>query len=455
MTDPKKRLEKATLFARKNLLAYSIGMYEGFQIAEHHRIKSRALHEVLRGTIKRLIITEPPRHGKSLLATQLFSTFYLGHKPKDSIILASYGDDLATDFGRWIRNAMATPFYEHVFPNVKIAEDSNARSRFHTSQGGGLFAVGKGGALTGRGGNILLIDDLFKNRQDASSALNRKNVKEWYRSTLRTRLMKDGAIIIINTRWHQDDLVGSLLQDGKDDEGLAWHHINLPAINEKNEALWPAMFPIEALLQTKKEIGSFEFEALYQQNPTPQEGGIVKRNWIKFYKAIPPKFDMMFQSWDMAFKDTDNSDYVVGSVWGVIGANIYLLDIVRDRMDFLSTKNAFRTLTAKWPRALVKLVEDKANGPAIISELKNSIMGIKPINPQGSKQARLYATAPLFESGNVLLPDPSIAPWVNDYIEELVGFPGMKNDDQVDVTTQLLLEVKEYTSNSLTKLLTL
>lgn len=441
-------------FARKSLAAFSIGMWDKFVVAKHHRTLISSLENVLRGTLKRLIITMPPRHGKSMLATRMFPGWFLGNEPTKSVIIASYGDDLATDFGRYVRNAMQSGFYGHVFPHVSVSEDSSSQKRFHTNAGGALFAVGRGGTITGRGADLIVVDDMFKNREDANSPNTRRMVLDWYRSTLRTRLEPGGAIVMVNTRWHRDDLIGHLLSEPTED-GHGWTHLNMPALDEAGAALWPDRFSVSELLAIKRDVGAFDFESLYQQNPTPAEGGIVKRDWIKFYRERPAKFNVMLQSWDMAFKETGTSDYVVGQAWGVIGSNLYLIDQVRARMDFVASKHAVKSFSAKHPQTLTKLVEDKANGSAIISELKNSIMGIKPINPNGSKAARLSAVAPLFEAGNVHLPDPSIAPWIHDYVEELVGFPTMKHDDQVDSTTQALLELKEYSAHSLMKLITL
>lgn len=450
------KAEQARLLARQTLRAFCIGMSDKFTVARHHRKIARKLEDVLRGKCQRLIITMPPRHGKTLLASQLFPAWYLGHKPENSVIITSYGADLSTDFGRYIRNAIQSNFYQSVFPDVLISEDSNSKSRFHTSAGGALIAVGRGGTITGRGSDLLVIDDIFRNRQDASSQAVRKMVLEWYRSTLRTRLMPGGSIIMVNTRWHEDDLIGHILTKQLEDaDGMQWEHLNFPAIDDQGHALWPERFPVEDLLQIKKDIGASEFEALYQQNPTPPEGSIIKRDWIKYYRQLPDKITVKIQSWDMAFKQTENSDYVVGQVWGLAGASCYLIDQVRARMDFVGTKNAVKSLSAKHPMALTKLVEDKANGPAIISELKGHVMGIKPVEPYGSKAARLSSIAPLFEAGNVYLPDPSIAPWVHDLVEELIGFPQMKNDDQVDALSQSLSHLKEYSAHSLSKLLTL
>lgn len=456
MTTPTavKQQDRAKIFARENILAYAIGMVPEFIVGTHHRKLAIALQNVLRRTNQRVIVTMPPRHGKSLLSSQLFSSWYLGHYPERDVILASYGQDLSTDFGRWVRNAMHSPFFRFVFPEVAIADDSDSKSRFHTSRGGGFVATSRGGSLTGKGGHLILIDDIFKNRQDASSQTTRQMVTDWYKSTLRTRLASGGSIVVVNTRWHEEDLIGFLTAN-TDENSIPWQHVNIPAISTEGKALWPEKFPIETLNQIKKDIGTFEFEALYQQNPTPLEGGIIKRNWIKYYTALPDSFDNVIMSWDMTFKDSESSDFVTGGVWGVKGASFYLIDQVRARMDFVATCNAFVALSAKHKRAITKLVEDKANGSAVISALKQKVSGIVPVNPRGSKHARLQAVSPLFEAGNVYIPSPNLAPWVNDYVEELVGFPYMKNDDQVDQTSQALQHLSDIGSNYLSKLLTL
>ena len=451
-----KRLDNIQLaieFSRKKLIPYSIGIFPKFRAANHHRLIAEKLERIKDGTLKKLIITMPPRHGKTLLATKIFPSWYLGHFSDKSVIITSYGADLSKEFGRYVRNTIQTPFFETVFPTVSIAEDSFAQTRFHLNSGGSLIAVGRGGAITGKGGNLIVIDDIFKNRQDAESSAARELVWSWYTSTLRTRLDPNGAIVIINTRWHQDDLIGRLLENQSPEE--PWDVLNLPAINDKNEALWPEVIPIETLQAIKRDIGTYDFEALYQQNPTSREGSIIKREWFKFYKEMPSRFQFMLLSWDLSFKDSKDSDFVVGQCWGVSDSRIYLVDQVRAKMDFVTTKNTFRMFSQKHPQAFVKLVEDKANGPAILSELRSSVMGLKPINPKDSKQARLMSVSPMFEAGNVYLPDPTIAPWIHDFTQELSGFPSMKHDDQVDAMSQALNEIKVYSTNYIKKLVTL
>lgn len=389
----------------------------------------------------------PPRHGKSYLTSQYFPSWYIGKFPGRRILIASYEADFAASWGRKSRDVLEE-WGKELF-GIKIRTDSSAGNRWDIEgHEGGVNTAGVGGPLTGKGADCFIIDDPIKNFEEASSKTIRDKIWDWYRSTAYTRLEPDGAMVLIMTRWHEDDLVGKILSGQDDEDPEPWEVICLPAIAEENdllgrkpgEALWPERFPVERLLKIKKDIGSFLFESLYQQNPTRREGELVKRSWFKFYKTLPSLrfFDEIIQSWDMAFKDTQESSFVVGQVWGRIKAEKYLLDQVRDRMGFVETIQAVRTLSAKWPMAGAKLVEDKANGPAVISALMKEIPGLIAVTPEGSKESRLVAVSPQIEAGNVFIPDPQIAPWVHDYIEELCNFPRGKYDDQVDATTQAL-----------------
>jgi predicted phage terminase large subunit-like protein len=294
--------------------------------------------------------------------------------------------------------------------------------------------------------NCLIIDDPIKNAEEAFSETIRRKHKDWYQSTLRTRLEPDGAIVLVMTRWNTDDLAGWLLEEAKKEGGEQWEVLSLPAIAEidndvlgrkKGEALFPERFPIDALLKTKTTSGSYFWAAMYQQRPAPEGGNIIHREWLKLYNyklARDMKFEMIIQSWDMSFKETNDSSYVVGQIWGKKGADKYLLDQVRRQMGFVDTLSSFRLLTAKWPQATAKLVEDKANGTAVMDTLKHEIAGIVAVEPEGSKVARAYAVSPQFEAGNIYIPDSAL--WAQDYIEELVAFPNAMNDDQMDATSQ-------------------
>jgi predicted phage terminase large subunit-like protein len=398
------------------------------------------------------MIFVPPRHGKSELASIRFPAWYLGRNPRKFVMACSYGGDLATDFGRKVRNLISDPIYSDIFQVKQVAhrifktptllsDNSFAASRFSTTQDGSYVAVGAGGPITGRGAHLLLIDDPVKSREEAYSLVSRNRIYEWYRTDAYPRLQSNGAIILIMTRWHQDDLAGRILKESEDN----WTVINFPAIAEKDdqfrklgEALWPEEYPIEVLQTIKKVSGSTAFNSLYQQHPTDPEGGIIKREHIRYYFESPKYFDEMIQSWDMSFKETQSGSYVVGQVWGRVGADRYLLFQYRDRIGFTDTIARVKWISDLYPQALAKLVEDKANGPAVISTLTHHLPGLIPIEPNGSKEARLQSVSPFFQAGNVYVPSPDLQPWVNDYIEELLAAPGGMFDDQVDSTSQAL-----------------
>lgn len=410
----------------------------------------------------RLMLTMPPRAGKSELVSRRFPAYALGRFPNMSLIGTSYGADLASRMNRDIQRIIDDPVYEKLFPetrlsgkNVRTVASGNylRNSDIFEIVGhrGSYRSAGVGGGITGMGGDILLIDDPIKDRAEADSQTIRQSVWDWYTSTLYTRLAPGGGILLVQTRWHMDDLAGRLLEAERMGEGDRWRMINFPAIAEHDEkhrkageALHPERYPLEQLLTIKKAIGTRDWEALYQQHPTPDGGNIFKAEWLRFWTptTLPSNFDQMVLSWDMTFKDGDDTDYVVGQVWGRKGADRYLIDQIRARMGFTDTVAAFKAQAAKYPRARRKLIEDKANGPAIIDTLKHTLSGIVAVTPDGSKTARAHAVTTFFEAGNVYIPSPEIYVWARDYIAELTQFPGAVHDDQVDATTQALRDME-------------
>lgn len=436
-----RRSDLAFEMARRNLIQFSILTMKSYAPNWHHRELARKLEAVERGDIKRLMVFMPPRHGKSELVSVRFPAWYLGKNPDKRVIGSSYSANLASKFGRQARDLLKDERYQLCFRNTRLKEDSKAADRWDIEGGGGYLAVGVGGSVTGFGGDIIMIDDPVKNQEDADSQTYREKVKDWYRSTLYTRLEKDGAIVLTLTRWHEDDLAGWLLEEMKNG-GERWDIIDFPAIAEEDEKhrplgapLWEDKYSLSTLDKIKTAVGSRVWNALYQQRPAPDSGNIFKREWWRFYDHLP-ELDYMFQSWDMAFQGTDSSDYVVGQVWGVKGADRYLIDQFRSRMDFVATVKAVENMTAKYPGATAKYVEDKANGPAVISTLKGSIQGIIPVNPHASKTSRAYAVQPIIEAGNVWLKRG--AQFTEQLIEEATVFPSGKHDDQVDAMTQAL-----------------
>lgn len=407
------------------------------------------LQRIADGEIRRLMVFMPPRHGKSLLVSRRFPAYYLRRHPSRWVGLASYEATLAQDFSRTARDAF-------VMHGGNLRGDSKAVDLWQTTQGGGMWAVGVGGALTGKGGHCLVIDDPIKNDEEAASETIREKHKSWYDATFSTREEPNGAVVIVQTRWNEDDLSGYLLAK-EDLEPEGWTVLNLPAVAEseaprfpasctvvpdwraEGEPLCPDRYDGQALAKIRNRVGSYFWSALYQQRPTPAEGGTIKRSWWKYYSERPAAFDFVCQSWDMAFKDTDTSDYVVGQVWGVKGPNAYLLDLVRDRMDFPTTVAAVRAMSAKWPSSNVTLIEDAANGVAVVQSLRQKVAGVVAVKPLGGKESRAAAVAPLIESGNVYLPEA--VSWVQDFVEECSAFPNGVHDDQVDAMSQALTKL--------------
>jgi len=395
----------------------------------------------------RLIINMPPRHGKSTLASHWFPAWFLEAFPEQWVMLCSYEASIAADWGRRVRDTFNT---RELWTNIR--DDVRAANRWYTPEGGGMITAGVGGPIGGRGFHLGIIDDPFKNWEQAYSSTYRRHLLDWFQSTFYTRKEPNGSIVIIQTRWHENDLAGWLIKEHSD----KWTEINLPALAEENdpigreqgEPLCSERYGKDELDRIREAVGSKVWSGLYQQRPAPAGGAIFKQEWIRYWETLPT-VELQIQSWDAAFKDAKSSSYVVGQLWGKHGSDFYLLGQKRDRMDFVSTLAAIESMTKFWPEATGKLVEDKANGPAIISTLQNKIPGILPVNPRGSKEARAQAVAPLWESGHVYLPHPNIHTWVRDFVEELITFPASANDDQVDAMSQALSHLSERQHASL------
>lgn len=442
--------------ARRTMGDFVLYVDDNYRMNWHHRLLCDYLDKLACKEIRRLMVFMPPRHGKSELVSRKFPAYLLGRNPDTSIISCSYSADLASRMNRDVQRLIDSERYLELFPGTQLS-NQHTRRFYETryTRNNNMFEVvdkkgtyrssGVGGGITGMGGEYIIIDDPVKNREDADSATMREKVYDWYTSTLYTRLEKDGCILLTLTRWHEDDLAGKLLkaaQEGADQ----WTILELPAVCEyppkpydvrqEGEALWKWKYDEEALEKMKVTVGSRDWAALYQQHPTPGEGGTFKREWWNYYKVLPDGLYDFVQSWDCTFKDAQSSDYVVGQVWARKGSSRYLLDQVRGRMSFTETLRAIRSLSAKWSQAIRKLVEDKANGTAVIDVLRKEIPGLIPVEPEGGKIVRANAVTAVAEAGNIYLPDPSIAPWVHDFVEEHAVFPNGANDDQVDAQTQ-------------------
>lgn len=431
--------------ARRNYLDYCYYVHHGvWKPFSMHKLICAKLEDIFWGRSKRVIFQMPPRHGKSMTVTETFPSYYMekwaSMGVKKNVIQVSYSGDLAEDFGAKNRDKVEE-FGKELF-GIGLDPRQKTKAKWSLENGATMVSVGIGGPITGKGANLLIIDDPIKNHEEAESETYREKVWNEWRATLRTRLTSDAAVIVIQTRWHEDDLAGRLIKTGK------WEVVSLPAICDSEddllgrkigEPLCPELgFDAKWAEETKHDVGSRAWEALYQQRPTAAEGNIFKRQWFRFYRQsdLPTSFDEITQSWDMSFKDTEKSDYVACGVWGRKGANHYLLYALKERLDFVATIQKFIQVSKMFPQATLKLVEEKANGAAVISMLRKKIPGIVAVNPTESKEARAYAVTPLFEAGNVFIPED--AAWKDEYIEELVSFPNGKHDDQVDQTTQYL-----------------
>ncbi|MCD8295541.1 MAG: phage terminase large subunit [Clostridia bacterium] len=443
--------------ARRHYVDYVELVHHGsWSRAAHLNLVCEELDKVISGETKRLMIFMPPRHGKSMTVTKTFPSYFLGKYPDKRVIEVSYGSELAEEFGESNREKIHK-WGKELF-GIEVSQTQATKTNWNIQDHfGGMVSVAVGGSITGKGADLLIIDDPIKNRMEAESEASRSHLIAEYQSSIRTRVHAGGTIILILTRWQEDDLAGFLLK--KQNEGAEeWKVISLPAICEDEEhdllhrkvgqALWPeGGYDEQWAEEIKRDVGSYDWASLFQQRPAPAEGGMFKRGYWKYYKQLPGKFEQIVQSWDCTFKDKKESDYVVGQVWGKVGADRYLIDQVRGKMSFTETIQAMRQLTAKYPKAYRKLIENKANGPAVMDVLKHEISGLVSVEPEGGKVVRANAVLPAVEAGNVYLPDPTIAPWILDFVEEFVVFPNGAHDDQVDAMTQANTYLHESTFN--------
>ena len=432
--------------AREDLACYAIAQWPQFERAQHHELIISRLEAVERSEISRLMIFQPPRHGKSLIASGIFPAWYLGRHPERHVIFATYGQELSDDFGRRVRNFILDPVHEAVFPRCRLSEDSTAAHRFNTTQGGAYYAVGRGGPITGRGAHLLLLDDPIKDHEEANSETIRKALHEWFASVAYTRLMPGAAIVLIQTRWHEDDLAGWLLREHQAEN---WEVLSLPAIAEhdeafrkEGEALWPERFPLAELERIRSAIGGKAWTSLYQQRPAAAEGAVFRRDWWQSYR--PPltiSLSRTVQSWDTAFKKGAENDFSVCTTWGAAENGFYLLHLWRGRVEFPELKRVLASLAEQWkPDAI--LVEDRASGQSLIQELRlDNSLPVLPVKVDSDKLARAQAVTPLVEAGRVFLPESP--PWLSDFLDELAAFPSGVHDDIVDSTTQALNYLRE------------
>lgn len=427
-------------------------MWPGFIDGRHHKVMAKKFEEIAQGKLKRLIINMPPRHTKSEFASFLLPSWFLGLYPGKKVIQCSNTSELAVGFGRKVRNLVDSQPYGEIFPNVSLRADSKAAGRWATNGNGEYFAIGVGGTVTGKGADLLIIDDPHSEQEAKLAQSNPEvfdQVYEWYTSGPRQRLQPGGAIVIVMTRWSKKDLTGRVLQSMIDKDGEHWEVINFPAILPSGKPLWPEFWSLEELEALKLELPVAKWNAQYQQEPTSEEGAIIKREWWKVWKQDkPPRCEFVIQSWDTAFTKSERADYSACTTWGVFymnenekDAHVILLDAFKRRMEFPELKEKAFNHYKEWePDAFI--VEAKASGAPLIFELRSMGIPVSEFTPSrgNDKMVRINSVADLFASGKVWAPETR---WAEELIEEMAAFPNSDHDDLVDSTTQALIRFRK------------
>jgi len=411
----------------------------------HSTIMAKKFEEIANGTLKRLIINMPPRHGKSEFSSFLFPAWLMGKKPKTKIIQATHTAELSYRFGRKMRNLMNDEEYRKIFKDVSLRADSKASGRWDTNHGGEYFGAGTGGAITGRGADLLIIDDPHSEQNLTETSFD--NAFEWYMSGPRQRLQPGGAIVIIMTRWSERDLTARLMRQQAEAKADQWEVIEFPAIMPSGKPIWPEYWSKEELEKIKANLPKMSWEAQYQQNPTSEEGAIIKREWWKKWtKEKIPELIHVIQSYDTAYSKKETADFSAISTWGIFQTanykdNIILLDCQKDRWEFPQLKKiAFQQYKYWDPDTIV--VEAKASGMPLIQELRQKGIPVMSYSPSKGhdKMTRVNSIAPVFESGMVWAPDKKFA---EEMIEECAAFPYGEHDDLVDSMTQAIMRYRQ------------
>lgn len=485
--------------ARKGLLSFALATMPDFEVNWHHRAIARAMNAMRDGKTPRELLasfgivgrnlerqlasphevtglyagmTDPamvdtpisglqvaiqPRAGKTEMLSRRAPAWWLGCDPDAQIIACSYAAEIAAQVNLAVQRIIDSEAYAPIFPATQLSGMHGSVKGRNWQRTSHMFEVvgrrgyyknaGAGGPITGTGATLAICDDLTKNRAEAESAVMRERNWDWYRSTLYTRLEKKAHKALIGTRWHAADVQGKLLDQAKGDpEADQWFCLTFPSVldcapgpgdpRKAGEALWPNKYSLRRLAAIRASVGAYEWEALYQQRPSPRGGGIIKDSWWRYYDRIPEGVLTYTLSVDLSF--AERGDYSAFTVWAQKDADHYLVDLGHHRVGFTEQIRVFEMLCQKWPKVRAKLVENAANGAALVDALKRKIPGIIPIRPEGSKELRVDAVAPLIEAGNVWLPQPQSAPWVDILIQEFRAFPTGAFDDVVDSTSQYL-----------------
>lgn len=439
--------------AKNDFMEFTNQVWPSFIHGRHHEKMARAFERVANGECKRLIINMPPRHTKSEFASYLLPAWFLGKYPNKKVIQTSHTAELAVGFGRKVRNLVDSDPYKRLFPDVALQSDSKAAGRWNTNHGGDYFAIGIGGAVTGKGADILIIDDPHSEQEAALAQVNPdiyNKTYEWYTSGPRQRLQPGGAIVIVMTRWSQRDLTAQVLKAAAAREGDQWEVIEFPAILPSGDPLWPEFWSLKELEVLREELPNSKWQAQYMQEPTSDNSAIIKREWWRIWEEDqPPYCEYLIQSWDTAFTKNERSDYSACTTWGVFyhpddtgkdQANIIALNAFKKRMEFPELKMRAYEEYQEWqPDALI--VEAKASGAPLVFELRAMGIPVQEFTPTrgNDKIARLNAVADIFASGKVWVPQLR---WAEELIDEIASFPSGEHDDLVDSTSQALLRYR-------------
>jgi predicted phage terminase large subunit-like protein len=441
-----------------------------FKMGKHIEVISNKLKDLEEGRIKRLMVFLPPRSSKSVLCSKLFPAWYIGKHPEHEILTVSHSDQLSSDFGRSVRDIVSTEDFQKIFRGVQLRSDVRAAGKWKTNQGGMYYAAGVRSQIAGRGAHIAILDDVMS-EEDSYSEAGRRYVKEWYPAGLRTRIMPNGSILIINTRYHYDDLCGWLLkqeENAGDYDIIPWEVVKIPAWLDEDAAelldlpvggsYFPEWKPDEVLRVDEHEIkasnGSRYWNSLYMQDPTPEEGGLIKKKWLQMWEEDePPACDFIVQTYDTAFSTRTTADYSVIQTWGIfylydqdeqgyegVAPHLILLGNIKGRFEYPELRKLAQRLYSD-NKPDVCMIEKKASGQSLIQDMRRAGVPVMEYTPDRDKVSRVYAASPIIEAGRVWIPQNK--KWSEDLIEELIRFPNAAHDDQVDAMTMAIHYMKE------------
>ena len=453
-------VRRETQAAADDLIEFCKLMQNDYIVGKHHRILAKLLMEIESGVKDRGCVNIPPRHGKSQLISIFFPAWYLGRNPKKKVMMVSHTTDLAVDFGRKVRNLISTDEYKRIFPSVALAIDSKSAGRWNTNYGGEYYACGVGSSIAGRGADLLIIDDPHSEQDIINGNYEVfDRAYTWFSAGARPRLMPGGAVAIVQTRWHLDDLTGRVVRDmAGNSKADKYEVIEFPAILETEDAeteaivekpLWPEFFDLEALHRTKASMPVFQWNAQYQQEPTAEEAAIIKREWWRTWTAEdPPQCECIIMSLDSAAETHNRADFTALTTWGVFlneeegEHHIILLNSIKDRFEFPELKEMCLREYQEWePDSFI--VEKKSSGVAVYQEMRRMSIPVQEYTPHrgsGDKTARLNAVSDIVSSGMVWMPQKR---WAEEVIEEIAGFPFASNDDLVDSTVMALMRFRQ------------